>query len=396
MTLARYHACWFRRAIALATWLAVSSTPALLIAACAASEATDAPEEKPGVVIPSNDAGVEASLDAHAEADVPAPCAAGGLCPTPTPLEMPRSIVAIRGRAKNDVWASGVGGLLMHWDGQQWADVHSGMDTSISTLFLTADETWGLSGQTVMRRSLAPTSVRTAVAAYSIPGPSFTPDGRILADLAVLPNGEIYLSPLPNWRGSAFTTGRSPLAKFDFDTGTLTYLPVPIHPLTKKPQATSNRASFLVPEKALWLVGDRGSVTRYPVSSIGDGDGGTPSVGQGVVVPLALQADLLAAWGHDEHLWAAGTNGTLVHFDGTEWNTAHTGTTAVLRAIFGIAPNDIWAVGDRGTVLHFDGNAWSRVAVGTYDGNLSAVWGSAPDDVWIGGEAVMFHWGPRP
>lgn len=397
MMLARHRSCWFRRATTLATWFVAPSIPALLIAACAASEETDAPEDKTGVVIPSTDGGDEASSDANSEADVPDPCAAGGLCPTPTPLEMQHYVIAIRGRSKDDVWASGSGGLLMHWDGKQWADVHSGMNTSLSTLVLTAEETWGVSGATVMRRRLDPESVRTATAGYFVLNATGTgADVRKLADMAILPNGEVYLSPLPDWRGPASSTGRSPLAKFDFDTETLTYLPDPVHPLTKKPQITSARAHFLVPDKALWVVGDRGSVTRYPISSVGEGDGGASPVGQGVVVPLASQPDLLAAWGHDEHLWAAGTNGTVVHFDGTEWHTEATDTKVTLRAIFGVGPNDIWAVGDRGTALHFDGNAWSHVDVGAYDGNLSAVWGSASDDVWIGGESVMFHWGARP
>jgi photosystem II stability/assembly factor-like uncharacterized protein len=114
------------------------------------------------------------------------------------------------------------------------------------------------------------------------------------------------------------------------------------------------------------------------------------------MLPVASQANLVAAWGRDQHLWAAGGNGTILHFDGTKWQIENTGTTATLHAVFGFAPDDVWAAGDGGTVLHFDGHAWAPVGVGRYRGALRAIWGAAPDDVWFGGESGIFHWGARP
>jgi hypothetical protein len=380
-----HHDTSFRRAIVVTTWLVLPATSLLVIAACAASEETDVPDAETHVLVPSSDAGGEASIDAEAEADTDAPvvpCAVGGLCTVPTPLTL-GSVMAMGGRSKSDVWASGSEGLMMRWDGRQWTRLDSDSRESVSRLFLTSDETWGIAGNLIVRRGIDPTTIRTVRKDFG----AFRP----FTSIAVLPQGNVYVSV--GMLQPTSSREKAPLAKFDFDTGVITNLPDPIHPVTREAQLFSARASYLVPDTALWLVGGRGSVARYPVIP---GDAGAPMLGQGVVVPLATDVDLLAAWGQDEHLWAAGWNGTILHYDGVEWHTEDTGTGATIYSIFGFALNDVWAAGDDGTVVHFDGTKWSSMDVGAYRGHLRAVWGAAPDDVWIGGERAMFHWGALP
>jgi hypothetical protein len=362
------------RALAFARWLLLSSSPLLPLAACAASDETDAPDADTRAVVPAGDSGDEPAVDA-AGADAPlVPCAVGVLCSVPIPLRA-GFVTAIGGRSKNDVWSSGSGGLLMRWDGRQWLDLDSGIQETLSSLVLSSDETWGVSGQLVLRRGTDPKSVRTVR----------IPDlYRPLTSIALLPPGDVYVS----------LRGVPSLAKLDFETARLIYEPNPVHPVTHEVQVLGPRASFLVPDKALWLVGEQGAIARYPLSS--PGDGGAPSLGQVVLHRVASQADLFAAWGLGDELWTAGDNGTLLHFDGTEWHLENSGTTSRLEAIFGFAPNDIWAAGDNATVLHFDGDVWSRIDVGPYGGHLKAIWGAAPDDVWIGGERTMLHWGVLP
>ncbi len=363
--------------------LLVASVPSLALAACAASDETNGPPEDNTRVIPQADSGEEASLDGDAPS---LPCAPGALCSVETPLAL-GSIAAISGRSKNDVWASGSGGLLMHWDGQQWSALESHVHENLASLFLTSDETWGVAGDLVLRRGLDPNSVQMA-------RPLVWAGGlyRSISSIAVLPNGDTYVSIAPGDKNASTNY----LAKVDFAGATLAYEPNAVHPVTHEPQlALGARALFLVPDKALWLVGDRGSVVRYPVSPMGDaggGDGGAALLGQGVVVPHAYQVDLLAAWASGNDLWTAGFVGSILHFDGDKWHEEHTGTTVTLNAIYGLSPKDIWAAGDEGTVLHFDGTAWSRVDAGGSGGSFKAIWASGPDDVWIGGVGGMFHW----
>jgi hypothetical protein len=368
-----------RFAAALAISVGPLSAALLSSAGCAVADESNraATDDDGGILIPAPDAGDEASLvDADAGTESPGlPCAVGNLCRVQIPLT--RGFVAsLSGRSKDDVWAGGSSGVVMHWNGQEWAALDSEIHETLSSLFLTADETWGVAGSLVLRRRIEASSVRTfRVNEFS----------RSLSGVAVLENGEAYISYLPPY---FLDTTPDVLAKItDFDTARVTFEPDPVLAANNQAREMAVRAVFLVPDRALWLVGNHANIARYPVS---------PALGAGVVMPVASRADLLAAWGQGDHLWAAGGGGTILHFDGTDWNEEETGTKATLNAIFGFAPDDIWAAGDEGTVLHFDGDRWSRIEMGGYRGHLRAIWGHAPDDVWVGGERAMFHWGALP
>jgi hypothetical protein len=367
-----------RRSVRLAPLLGLSVALALLgvVAACATSDKAEEREggERP-IVVPSTDTGVDAPIDAAVGDVAVMPCAPGALCAAPLPLTH-GYVTAISGRSKDDVWASGTGGQLLHWTGERWTVFELGIPHTISNIFLTPDELWGVAGALGLRATAEPQNVRTNVIGFVA-----------LQNIAVLPSGNAYVSVGP-------TTAKrtNVIARLNFDTAKLTYLPGPVLPWSNEQQPVAIRAGFLVPENALWLVGDQAAVARYPVAFL-EGGGDASASEPGVLLPVAAQTNLLAAWGVGEQLWTAGTNGTLLHFDGTEWHTEEVGTTVTFNAIFGLSPTDIWVAGDDGTVLHFDGDKWSSVDAGGYRGSLMAIWASAPDDVWIGGERAMFHWG---
>ncbi len=363
----------------------------VLVAACAASEGTGPSGEQGPVVIPESDAGTSndgAVSDAADEAAV-IPCAIGNLCKVTSPLTS-GAIAAMSGRSKDDVWASGSGGVLMHWDGKQWTSVESQLGETFYGIFLSADEMWAVAGPLVLRRGLASDTVRTARTEELVEG---VDNYRSIAGVSVLPNGETFVGFAPGYKSGAYYRAKY-FAKLDFASAKVSYQPDALDPLGNQPQTDIGvRAQYLVPDKALWLVGDRASVVRYAVSP--SGDAGTPALERGVVVPVVSQVNLRAAWGHDDELWAAGEHGAILHYDGSAWHFEDTGTTSVLHAIFGITPNDIWAGGEDGTVLHFDGTIWSPIAT-DHEGTFRAVWGSASDDVWIGGDGGLFHWGALP
>jgi hypothetical protein len=378
-----------RRAFGPAASIGLASLPLLVVAACANSEDAARPDPDDAAVIPSNPTDADASSDGSSDGgtDAPSlPCAVGNLCSVSTPLTS-GAIAAINGRSKNDIWASGSNGALLHWSGQEWTALESDLRETLSSIFLTPDEMWGVAGTLVLRRGLAPDSVRTLKVDLVYSSVSY----RSVAGIAALPGGDVYFGLAPGFNDGAVKY----FAKLNFAAAKVTYQADAVHPLTNEAQSSVGaRALFLVPDRALWLVGDNSAVVRYALSP--SADGGAPSLARGVVVPVASRVSLRAAWGYDEHLWAAGEQGTVLHFDGAEWHTQTTGTVSTLNAIFGISPNDIWAVGEHGTVLHFDGSGWSTIAVGGLDDSFRAVWGSASDDVWIGGDSGMFHWGVLP
>ena len=374
---------------AVATLAVLSALTVLSVAACADSEDAAPPTEDGSAIIPSSDAG--SSLDgADSDGEAAAvPCAVGNICKVSSPL-VSAAISVINGRSKNDVWATGSGGALLHWSGSGWIALASSLNETFTSIFLTPDEMWATAGTLLMRRGLAADTVHTARIKELLEGDS---NYRAIAGVAVMPRGDVFLGLAPGATSFAYYKAKY-LGKVDADSAKVTYQPDALNPLSNQPETEVGvRAVHLVPGKALWLVGDRAAVARYAVSS--SSDAGAPSLERGVMLPIASQVNLRAAWGYDEHLWAVGEKGTVAHFDGASWAFADTGTMSTLNAVFGIAPNDIWAVGEDGTALHFDGAQWSSVATG-HDGTLRAVWGGASDDVWFGGDAGLFHWGALP
>jgi len=106
---------------------------------------------------------------------------------------------------------------------------------------------------------------------------------------------------------------------------------------------------------------------------------------------------LLAIAGAGGLVTAAGTNATIVQFDGATWTTTTNvlGLPATLDAIWAADADDIFAAGSGGVVLRFHGGMWttSKPPGGL---KLDAIWGSAANDVIAVGDhggtgATIFH-----
>jgi hypothetical protein len=72
-------------------------------------------------------------------------------------------------------------------------------------------------------------------------------------------------------------------------------------------------------------------------------------------------ASLFGVWGASEkEIFAVGTGGKAIFYDGTEWKDQPTPTTENLTAVWGTTAKDVWAAGFNGTVIHFDGVDWKE------------------------------------
>jgi hypothetical protein len=106
----------------------------------------------------------------------------------------------------------------------------------------------------------------------------------------------------------------------------------------------------------------------------------------------------------DRPVFAAGRDGTILAYDGSEVTAMTTPTNQELWGIWGLSPDDLWAVGgDAGevggtpTILRFAEGAW--VQVGLPDGvdpraqALFKVWGTGPEDVFFVGQfGTILRW----
>lgn len=81
-------------------------------------------------------------------------------------------------------------------------------------------------------------------------------------------------------------------------------------------------------------------------------------------------------------VWAVGTNGTIVKWNGLAWSAQPSGTTEWLRSVWGTDANNIWAVGNNGSMVKWNGSDWFAQNSGTSQ-HLLGVWGSDSNNVWI-------------
>lgn len=102
----------------LVTLLATALAPPLAIAACASTPVEPYVEPEGGTVLGPVDAG-DAATSFDGAPDAVPPCTGGRLCKVVSPLTF-GSVTSLVGRSKDDIWASGSRGVLMHWNGQLW------------------------------------------------------------------------------------------------------------------------------------------------------------------------------------------------------------------------------------------------------------------------------------
>ena len=79
---------------------------------------------------------------------------------------------------------------------------------------------------------------------------------------------------------------------------------------------------------------------------------------------------------------------------GAVWNRQIIASTFQLRSVWGTTAADVFAVGDGGTIMHFDGAMWTPVTSPTQN-QLRGVTGT-PDEVFaVGGTGTILRYSPR-
>ncbi|MBX3224752.1 MAG: hypothetical protein KF795_29820 [Labilithrix sp.] len=116
-------------------------------------------------------------------------------------------------------------------------------------------------------------------------------------------------------------------------------------------------------------------------------------------------AALTSVWGSSKtDVWAVGSNGTVVHWDGATWTLAPTPTSFyppkapvknTFNAIWGSGPNDVWIASATDAVFHARGYAgaateWENARLPIEEGldvPVFTIWGSSAADVRLAGRA---------
>lgn len=122
--------------------------------------------------------------------------------------------------------------------------------------------------------------------------------------------------------------------------------------------------------------------------------------GRSLRLQSELPATLLAVFGFsDQDIFAAGSEGTILHYDGTAWSLMDSTTSKQICAVWGSSKTDVYAVTcqDSGLwgpnqVLHFDGAHWSALPR-TTNSWLSGIWGTDAAHVYAVGSQGIFQIG---
>jgi hypothetical protein len=101
----------------------------------------------------------------------------------------------------------------------------------------------------------------------------------------------------------------------------------------------------------------------------------------------------IAGNGSLNDVWAAGEEGELVSFDGSNFHERSFGSHPDLLAVFATSGNEQWAGGFGGALLHGISGQFETVAPGAaqLESSIFSIDGSGPSDVWAGGEAGLLR-----
>ncbi len=300
----------------------------------------------------------------------------------------------IWGSADDDIWVVGSAGTILHFDGAAWAKVSSPTTQSLAAI-------WGSGPGNAWAVGWAGTIVHLSGTTWSVaPGPAGVTDtltsvwGSSPTDVWAVGGQERILhfdgsswssvvstpsagnlmavcgtSATSVWAVGATSIGTGMVDHFDGTRwqGSTGYISDPIDGIWCSPGGDG------------WAVGHQDLGTASTVWRLG-ASGLTPTL-------TGIAGVFNALGGRDAgSVWAAGSGGALMHWDGSSWSRAS--STVVDEVFFYGAfvpgPNDAWAVGSRGTILHFNGTTWAQVPSST-SVDLLAIHGSGPGDLWAGG-----------
>lgn len=100
--------------------------------------------------------------------------------------------------------------------------------------------------------------------------------------------------------------------------------------------------------------------------------------------PLPFGMDLNSVFAlAPNDVWAVGTAGTTVHYNGTSWRRVQTSTQNSITDVWARSASEVWATGGTGSLmLRYDGTNWSNVTIpGTY--TTLRLYGASPNLLFV-------------
>ena len=362
---------------------ALAGASSLTSSACATSDEQRMDTgEGEGVTLPPPDAGEPDGASETGGEPAVVPCNPGDLCArtVAVPVRVDDQLTGLWGASPTDIWAIGSLATVLHFDGESWDRVPVPRDSKDRMLGIWAanpNDIWIIQGPQLLHT-----------------------DGWKGADTKLEASGPLLKRDPPlvisGWEGRPLTFRRRVFVRQNFLDQW--------EPWTEGQPASSatlvdfsyegwySPLSMATSKSDIWLVGQAGMTFRLTEPGPDGGDAAADAGAWQVSRYDSLTTgNLYGIWTTEGETWVVGDQGVrrftaeLGHFD-----PVAVPATESLRGIFAFSRSDLWVVGTNGCILHYDGTSFHRIASPTRAA-LHAVWGVAPDDVWIVGEGTSLH-----
>jgi len=276
------------------------------------------------------------------------------LITTSYPARQTPSRNAIYGFSSEDVYSVGYGGVILHYDGNDWSLMESCTSENLLDVFCAPGDSVFAVGE------------NGTIACYD--GSSWSlMDAGVSADLRAV------------WGSSAHDM----FASVAGDTVMLHYDGIAWEPMPNAPGGyiwciwgTSGSDVF--------AAGSGGYITHYDGFS-------WSAMASGTTVTIR---DI---WGNSHSdVFVSGNSGKILHYDGVSWTQMSSGTNEYLYGISGASGDEVYSVGLDGIILRFDGEEWSfLMSPGSipYFIDLNKVWATfGTEAVAVGVNGTILHY----
>jgi len=256
------------------------------------------------------------------------------------------------GSSGSDVFAVGVNGTIVHYDGSNWSAMSSGTTEALFNV-------WGSSASDVYAVGSSATMLHYNGSSWSS---IKSATSNYLEGVWGSSASDVYVV---GWHGTILHYNGTSWSTMNSGTTNSLY------------GIWGNSGSDI------FAVGEKGTIIHYNGTNWSTMNSG-------------ITQSLFDIWGSSgTDVFAVGWSGDILHYDGTSWSTMNSGSISASECIWGSSATDVFAI-DTFDIVHYDGSTWTTMYSYPYS-TLSAIWGSSGSDVFaVGNSGTILHYDGTP
>lgn len=255
-----------------------------------------------------------------------------------------RDLVGVWASSSTDVWAVGMYGTILRWDGSTWNLFNSGTTNHLYAVHgSSAGNVW-IVGESVRLRWNG-----TTLTTFSNSATTY--------DVFALATDNVWAVGASGWyrfNGTSWV-----------GAGSSTY---------------DLRGIHGVDANNIWAVGEGGTIMRWNGSTWAAQSSGINEYLRGV-------------WAQDvNNVWAVGVEGIVLKWNGTSWQRQETGVTSTLISVWGSGVGGPCVAGIGGLLTQWDGSQWTIRARGQSGLSFSSMAAADASHVWAATGFGVWKW----